>query len=262
MYHPHFDEMTQMALGMMGAFIIHPRNPGTRPDRDFTIMLSEWKIEPGTSRPNPNEMTDFNIFTMNSKAFPATEPLVVKLGQRVRIRLMNLGAMDHHPIHLHGYQFKITDTDGGTVPESAQIPTNTVLVAVGQTRTLDFVADEPGDWAFHCHMTHHVMNQMGHNAPNMIGVNKKEIDQQVRSLLPAYMTMGAKGMGEMALMSMPVPKNSIPMMGAEGPFGLIDMGGMFTILKVRKGITTYDDPGWYQHPAGTVASSASAEELS
>src|SRR5438876_8071819 len=76
MYHPHFDEMTQMALGMMGLFIIHPRNPKRpRPDRDFAIMLSEWKIEPGTSRPNPNEMTDFNLFTMNGKAFPGTEPL-------------------------------------------------------------------------------------------------------------------------------------------------------------------------------------------
>src|SRR2546423_1302800 len=67
MYHPHFDEMTQMGLGMMGAFVIHPRNPKYKLDRDFTIMLSEWKIEPGTSRPNPNEMTDFNLFTMNSK---------------------------------------------------------------------------------------------------------------------------------------------------------------------------------------------------
>src|SRR5213075_404131 len=121
MYHPHFDEMTQMGLGMMGMFIIHPRNPkGPRPDRDFVIMLSEWRIDPGTSRPNPMEMVEFNVLTMNSKAFPGTQPLVVKLGERVRIRLMNLGAMDHHPIHLHGYDFMITETDGGQVPGSAQ----------------------------------------------------------------------------------------------------------------------------------------------
>src|SRR5882672_11460180 len=73
MYHPHFDEMTQMGLGMMGLFVIHPRVPKEkRPDRDFAIMLSEWRIDPGTSRPVPQEMTDFNLFTMNSKAFPAT----------------------------------------------------------------------------------------------------------------------------------------------------------------------------------------------
>src|SRR5438552_4164937 len=104
MYHPHFDEMTQMSLGMMGAFIVHPRNPANRLDRDFVLVISEWRIDPGTSRPNPNEMTDFNLFTFNSKAFPATAPLVVKLGQRVKIRLINLGAMDHHPIHLHGHR--------------------------------------------------------------------------------------------------------------------------------------------------------------
>ena len=60
---------------------------------------------------------------------------------------------------------------------------------------------------------------------------------------------------------MAVPKNSIPMVGGKGPFGYIDMGGMFTVLKVRDGITTYDDPGWYEHPPGTVADAATAEEL-
>src|SRR6516162_2084220 len=92
MYHPHFDEMTQMSLGMQGLFIIHPRHPTHRPDRDFAIMLNEWRIDPGTSRPNPNEMVDFNVFTMNSKAFPGTAPLVVRLGDRVKIRLGNLSA--------------------------------------------------------------------------------------------------------------------------------------------------------------------------
>src|SRR5450432_2319095 len=229
MYHPHFDEMTQMGLGMMGSFIIHPRNPSVKPDRDFAIMLSEWRIDPGTTRPNPLEMTEFNILTMNSKAFPGTEPLVAKLGERVRIRFGNLGAMDHHPIHLHGHSFKITETDGGQVPESAQTLTNNVLVAVGQTRAVDFVADAPGDWAMHCHMTHHVMNQMGHGAPNMIGVNSRALDRKVQALLPNYMAMGNSGMGDM--MQMGSPTNSIPMSGGDGPFGTIDMGGMFTIVK-------------------------------
>jgi hypothetical protein len=263
MYHPHFDEMIQMSMGMMGLFIIHPRSgQEPRPDRDFAIMLSEWRVDPGTSRPNPLEMTDFNIFTMNSKVFPATEPLVAKQGQRVRIRLANLSAMDHHPIHLHGYHFRITETVGGQIPATAQQLETTVLVHVGSTRTLDFVADRPGDWAVHCHMTHHVMNQMGHDAPNMIGVRPGGLDEQVRGLLPNYMTMGHTGMGEMATMGMAVPKNSIPMVGGDGPFGLIDMGGMFTLLKVRSDITNYDDPGWYAHPAGTVADEASASDLS
>ena len=125
---------------------------------------------PGTSRPNPNEMLEFNVFTFNSKAFPGTAPLVAKLGDRVKIRLANLSAIDHHPIHLHGYQFHVTETDGGQIPASAQQVETTVLVQVGSTRAFEFVADVPGDWALHCHMTHHIMNQMGHDFPNTIGV--------------------------------------------------------------------------------------------
>jgi hypothetical protein len=262
MYHPHFDEMTQMGLGMMGMFVIHPRLPlDQRPQRDFAIMLSEWKITPGTLRPDPLEMTDFNVLTMNSKAFPATEPLVIKLGERVKIRFGNLGAMDHHPIHLHGYEFLLTEIDGGHVPEPARVRQNTVLVAVGQTRAVEFVADNPGDWAMHCHMTHHVMNQMGHGMSNMIGVHTKSLDHKVSQLLPDYMTMGDNGMGEMSMMGMGAPKNSIPMAGGAGPFGVIDMGGMFTILKVRENLKDYTDPGWYAHPPGTVASPATSDEL-
>jgi hypothetical protein len=206
-------------------------------------------------------MTDFNVLTMNSKAFPATAPLVVKMGQRVRIRLGNLGATDHHPIHIHGYQFKVTETDGGQIAPEGQWPETTVLVPVGSTRTMEFLADVPGDWALHCHMTHHVMNQMGHGIPNMLGVKIEGVDQKVRQLLPAYMTMGNTGMGDMAEMGMPVPRNSIPMLGADGPFGYIDMGGMFTVLKVRSTLENYEDPGWYVHPKGTVAEPASSDDL-
>ncbi len=262
MYHPHFDEMTQMALGMNGLFIIHPKVPQEPAvDRDFAIMLSEWRIRPGTSRPDPTEMIDFNILTFNSKAFPGTEPLVVRTGQRVRIRIANLSATDHHPIHLHGFNFKVTATDGGSIPEQGQWPETTVLVPVGSTRDIQFVADAPGDWAMHCHMTHHVMNQMGHGLPNLIGIDPSGLDENVQKLLPEYMTMGHTGMGDMSEMSMPVPRNSIPMKGGMGPFGAIDMGGMFTIVKVRDGITSYDNPGWYAHPAGTVATVATPDEV-
>lgn len=263
MYHAHHDEMTQMALGMMGMMVTHPRNPsaGYRVDRDFAIMLSEWKIVPGTSRPDPNEMTDFNITTMNAKAFPGTAPLVAKLGDRVRIRIGNLSAMSHHPIHLHGHYWKITATDGGDIPISAQWPETTVLVPVGSTRNVEFIASEPGDWAMHCHMTHHVMNQMGHNIPNMIGMDTKGLDDRIRPLLPGYMTMGHEGMHDMGEMEMAWPKNSIPMVGARGPFDYITMGGMFTILKVREKLENYNDPGWYENPRGSVAGPATSEEL-
>ena len=267
MYHSHHDEMTQMAMGMMGMIVFHPRKPDPdyAVDRDFAIMLSEWRIDPGTEAPNPNEMTDFNILTMNAKCYPGTEPLVAKLGDRVRIRFGNLSAMDHHPIHLHGHYFKITATDGGHIPASGQWPESTVLVPAGTTRDVEFVASEAGDWAMHCHMTHHLMNQMGHEFPNVVGIKKGELDRKIRRLLPAYMTMGEHGMGEHGVHvesgHMAVPKNSIPMVGAHGPFDYITMGGMFTILKVRENLTSYDDPGWYEHPPGTVADLASKEEL-
>lgn len=264
MYHSHHDEMTQIGMGMVGMFVIHPRNPkGPRPDRDFVLMLHEWAIEVGTERPDPNEMTDFNVLTFNAKAFPGTAPLVAKLHDKVRIRIGNVNPMDHHPIHLHGYYFKITETDGGQIAEAGQWPATTVLVAVGETRTIEFVADNPGDWALHCHMTHHVMNQMGHEFPNMIGVKPGDLDEKIRSLLPDYMTMGQEGMGDMAEMGMAVPPNSIPMVGAMGPHDYITMGGMFTILKVRENLPNgYEtDPGWYKDKPGELASLAPAEVL-
>jgi FtsP/CotA-like multicopper oxidase with cupredoxin domain len=262
MYHPHSDEMTQMALGMMGMFIIHERQPARRPDRDFAFMLSEWSIKAGTSRPDPSEMTDFNVFTFNGRVFPGTDPMVVRKGDLVRIRLGNLGAMEHHPIHLHGYHFQIVATDGGDIPAAAQWPAATVLVPVGSTRTIEFIADNPGDWAMHCHMTHHVMTQMGHGLPNLIGINKGGFDKRVHALLPGYMTMGQNGTGGMGDMGMRVPPNSLPMAGGPGPFDYIDMGGMFTLLKVRENLASYDaDPGWYQAPPGTQAQLASNADL-
>ncbi len=267
MYHSHHDEMTQMALGTMGLFLIHPRQPqAERPDRDFAFLLSEWRVDVGTSRPNPNEMTDFNIFTFNAKAFPGTEPMTAQLGERVRIRIANVAAMSHHPIHLHGYRFRVTETDGGQIPPSAQQWETSVLVAIGQSRTIEFVADEPGDWAMHCHMTHHVMNQMGDKFPNMIGVQPGDLDARVQSLLPGYMTMGGDGMAEhghhIEHGHSQVPPNSIPMRGAAGPFDYITMGGLLTLLKVREHLGPEKrDPGWYRHPHGTVANLASHEEL-
>ena len=260
MYHPHVDEMTQLGMGLMGMLIVH--EPGeSRVDRDFAIMLSEWFVAVGTSRPDTREMSDFNVLTLNGKAFPGTAPLVVRTGQRVRIRFGNLSAMHNHPMHLHGYAFRLTGTDGGQVPKSAQHPETTVLVPVGTTRDIEFVADAPGDWAMHCHFTHHVMNQMGHDGHNMLGMKPEDFDKRMRKVVKGYMTMGHTGMAEMAKMKMAVPDNSIAMVGTPGKHDYIDMGGMFTVLKVRDGIQSYEDPGWYEGPADSQARVASAAEL-
>jgi manganese oxidase len=255
MYHPHADEMLQMAVGMMGLFIIHPRErrePAI--DRDFAIMLHEWAVHPGTYRPDPAVMTDFNMFTFNSRVFPGTDAMVVRTGERVRIRVGNL-SMDSHPIHLHGFHFKVSGTDAGPIAASAQWPETTINVPVGATRDIEFVADAPGDWIFHCHKSHHTMNAMAHEIPNTLGVNQSKVEKKIESLLPGYMAMGQSGMADMQDMAkhMKGPKNTLPMMGGVGPFGNIEMGGMFTVVKVRDDITSYADPGWYQYPAGTVA---------
>ncbi len=262
MYHSHYDEMTQIALGMAGMLIVHPRVPRGAPvARDFVLMTHEWKVEVGAQRPDANAMNDFNVLTFNSRLFPGTEPLVVGRGERVRIRLGNLSPMSHHPIHIHGVSFRETATDGGDVPSSAQRPETTVLVPVGSTRVIEFIPEELGDWAMHCHMTHHIMTQMGHGTPTMIGVNTQALDARMARVHPGYMSMGTQGMGGMGDMGMKVPPNSLPMRGGPGPFGTIDMGGMFTVLKVRDAPDEADPSGWYKAPPSTMASPATAEQM-
>lgn len=261
MYHAHYDEMVQQGLGLMGMLVVHPRQPAARPDRDFVLLSSEWRVPIGASRPDPNEMTDFNLLTFNGKVFPATEPLPMQLGERVRIRFGNLSAMSHHPIHVHGLHWRVVATDGGDIAEAGQWPEATTLVPVGTTRTVEFVADNPGDWAMHCHMTHHVMNQMGHSGTNLVGADASAIDALASKVLPGYMTMGDAGMGGMGEMGMPLPAGAISMLGGAGPHGHIDMGGMFTILKVRERLSPGGDQGWYENPPGTVAAEATTDEL-
>lgn len=266
MYHSHHDEMTQMAMGMLGMIVIHPRKPkGPLPDRDYALMLSEWAIEPGLRRPDPNEMTDFNVLTFNARAYPGTEALVAETGERVRIRLGNLSAMDHHPIHLHGYAFNVTETDGGPIPGSAQHPDTTVLVPTGATRTIEFIANNPGDWAMHCHMTHHVMTQMGHDLDLVIGADRQALADALRLALPGTMIMGTDGMGDhgrhVGMGHVPIPENSTPMVGSEGPMGYITMGGMFTILKVRNSLDAESGNSWYDEAPQNQARLATDEEL-
>ena len=254
MYHPHADEMVQMAMGMMGFWVTHPKNPKHHAvDRDFVFLLNAYDIEPGSYTPRVNEMLDFNLWTINSRAVPGVDTMNVRQGDRVRIRTGNL-TMTNHPIHLHGHEFEVTGTDGGWTRPESRWPEVTTDVAVGQMRAIEFVASDPGDWAFHCHKSHHTMNAMGHDVPNLIGVDHRGIADKITKLIPDYMVMGDKG-GSMEGMEMPIPANTLPMMGGQGPFGGVEMGGMFTILKVRKDQKPgdYKDPGWYKHPAGTVA---------
>jgi FtsP/CotA-like multicopper oxidase with cupredoxin domain len=254
-YHPHADEMVQMAMGMYGMFIAHPKDPKFMPvERDYGFILTAFDIEPGSFTPRVSEMTDFNLWTFNSRVFPGIDPMVARLGERVRIRIGNL-TMTNHPIHLHGYEFMVTGTDGGWTRESARWNEVTTDVAVGQMRAVEFLADEPGDWAFHCHKSHHTMNAMGHGLPTMIGVDHSGIAKQVNKLIPDYMVMGERGMADMAEMEMPIPDNTLPMMTGQGPFGPVEMGGMFTVMKVRADQKRgdYKDPGWYQHPKGEMA---------
>jgi manganese oxidase len=255
MYHPHADEMVQMAMGMMGMLIIHPRDPRfMRVDRDFAFLMAAYDIEPGSYTPKVATMLDFNLFTWNSRVFPGIDALPVRLGDRVRIRMGNL-TMTNHPIHLHGHDVEVAGTDGGWVPKAARWPETTIDVAIGQMRAMEFVADNPGDWAFHCHKSHHVMNAMGHNIPTMIGVDHRDVAQKIIKLVPDYMVMGERGMADMGGMEMPLPDNTLPMMSGRGPFGPLEMGGMFTVVKIREGLARgdYKDPGWYRHPQGTVA---------
>jgi FtsP/CotA-like multicopper oxidase with cupredoxin domain len=258
MYHPHADEMLQVAVGMMGMFIVHPKNPQTRRvDRDYCFMLHAWDVDPGTFTPRPATMTEFNMWTFNSRVFPGIDPMVARTGERVRIRIANL-SMHDHPIHLHGVNVRVTETDGGQVPESAQLPEVTVNIPVGAIRVLEFIANAPGDWSIHCHKSHHTMNAMGHSVPNMLGVRHSDLDEKIQRLLPGYMSMGEAGMADMTdmvEMGMPLPANTLPMMMGEGPFGPLEMGGMFTVMKVRDDLAPgdYRDPGWYNNPPGTVA---------
>src|SRR5205823_60912 len=169
-----------------------------------------YDIDPGSLTPKVSTMLEFNLFNFNSRVFPGIDPMVVRLNDRVRIRMGNL-TMTSHPIHIHGHEFVVAGTDGGWIPPSARWPEVTVDVAVGQMRAIEFDARAPGDWAFHCHKSHHTMNAMGHNVPTM--------------------------------------------MSGQGPYGSIEMGGMFTTVKIREGIARddYKDPGWYRHPTGTQA---------
>jgi FtsP/CotA-like multicopper oxidase with cupredoxin domain len=159
MYHSHVETDKQIMLGLYAPLIIDPLEPEEdAPDVDVSMMLSEWRVMDGETYPAmPLAGMEPNYFTINGKAFPATETINVKVGDRVRIRLMGIGQFVH-PMHLHGFPFKIVGTDGYPVPEAAQLTKDTVLVSPGERYDIEFTADRPGQWLLHCHILHHVTN--------------------------------------------------------------------------------------------------------
>ncbi len=168
-YHPHM--AMQEMVGMLGGFIIHPKTPYTPAvDKDYLIALQEYAVLPNSTIPNSMSM-EFNWLTFNGKSGPASTPLIIRHGERVRIRIINMG-MDHHPIHLHGFTFWETGREGARQRESAWTRGNTTLVGVAQARDVEFVADRLGDWMLHCHLPHHMMNQMASTVGPMTRVGR------------------------------------------------------------------------------------------
>ncbi len=157
-YHSHV--AMQEAFGMAGMFIVHPRIAYDPPvDRDFALIFQNFLIPPNSTTADSMAM-DWNWHTINGRSGPFTTPMVCKHGERVRVRLVNFSPMQHHPIHFHGHTFWLTGTEGGRIPSSAWVPRNNTLVGVAMAQDFEFVAFNPGDWIFHCHMVHHMMNHM------------------------------------------------------------------------------------------------------
>ncbi len=196
-YHSH-GAMQEM-MGMVGMFILHPKvSYQPRVDHDFGIVLQEWALLPNNSVPNTTSM-EFNWLTFNGKAGPATTPLVVRLNSRVRLRMVNIG-MDHHPIHLHGHTFAVTGTEGGRQSETSWMTGNTVLVGVAQSRDVEFVASNPGDWMVHCHLPHHMMNSMmdllSDRPISTTPLSPKQSEQQMHSMMAEDHSMELPAAGQ------------------------------------------------------------------
>lgn len=175
MYHTHYNVARQGMMGLAGGLIILDLEREDI-DRDYFIMLQEFAVqglpmgvlEPGCYEVNPMS-DDLQFFTMNGRCFPITTPLPVQCGERVRIRLVN-PAMKAHPIHLHGHQFIVTAADGNMIGSCAQSIKNTISVASGETWDIEFLANNPGNWPFHCHIPHHAANNMTKETGGMFTV--------------------------------------------------------------------------------------------
>ena len=144
MYHSHHNSTKQVGMGLLGAFIVEPRDAAAEPraDVDYVMILND----------------SMSGYTLNGKGFPATEPVVAKRGQTVRLRFMNEGMMIH-PMHLHGMHMTVIAKDGWMQP--APWKCDTLNIAPGERWDVLVSADNPGTWAFHCHILAHAESEHG-----------------------------------------------------------------------------------------------------
>ena len=168
MYHPHVlgNDAEQIDKGLYGVFIIDLQGSQPHFDREYTMMLNGWRVPQmirngghmgGEMPEDQMDMMDYNTWSINGKLYPETEPLRVKEGEHIRVRLINLSNMNH-PMHLHGHDFRVIAIDGEPVANPQRM--NTVSVHPGQTLDVEFLADNPGVWVFHCHELHHAAGGM------------------------------------------------------------------------------------------------------
>lgn len=159
----HMDIALQFDMGLSGPLIIEPKNPA-KYDREYVYVLDEWEINPDGSNGALTHVGkqgghihqhNYNIFTINGRVFPDTEPLMAKEGDRVLIRLINAGTQEIHPMHTHGHSFKVIAIDGNPVPKTAQQIRDNLPVFPGERYDIELIADNPGVWLFHCHHVHH-----------------------------------------------------------------------------------------------------------
>ncbi len=264
MYYPHYNGMIANGMGLSGMIVVHKRelDEKSRPDRDFALLLHEWKIDVGTFSPNTMRQ-EFNIFTINGKVMPATEPLVAEIGDKVWIRLGNVSAIDHHSMSLHGHSFKVIGTAGGWVKDPSLLPAKTtLLVPTRSTKLISFTANNPGDWLFQNQMTPHCLNQMGQKLPNNVRIQSNDLENRIRKFIPEFRFLGVAELSNMTESGLAYPENSIPLDGLTGRWGnFTTLGGMTAILRIRDKTDNYKDPGPYDFPEGTSAKQATAAQL-
>ena len=160
-YHSHTAPDRQQGLGLYGALLVDPQDPADRPtaDKEAVIQLQEWTVKGGYTFPAmPMEGAMPNFFTINGKAYPSTERLAMRVGERLRVRFIGTNSGFIHPMHIHGGPFTIVETDGNPVPPGAQIQKDTVNVGPGERYDVIWTARQPGKWLIHCHINHHTTN--------------------------------------------------------------------------------------------------------
>lgn len=157
-YHSHAAADRQQALGLYGALLVAPREPEPPVAADVVVQLQEWTVRAGWTFPAmPMEGLLPNFFTINGKAWPATETIRVRVGDQVRVRFIGSGAFAH-PMHIHGGPFEIVATDGNPVAPGARLTKDTVNVSPGERYDVLWTARQPGRWLLHCHINHHLTN--------------------------------------------------------------------------------------------------------